>query len=86
MTQPPYITCRELIDFIAGYLDGSLGGAPRSEFERHLRVCPSCRDYLDSYRRTVSLGKDALAPTDEPAPGVPESLIKAICAARSKQG
>ena len=83
MKGQPYITCRELIDFIADYLDGTLPPRQRSEFERHLNVCPSCVAYLDSYRQTISLGKLALAPSDAPAGSlVPESLIRAVIAAR----
>lgn len=83
MTHHPYITCRELIDFIADYLEGELPEAERHEFERHLKVCPSCVAYLESYRRTVSLGKEALTASDQPASGqVPEGLLKAIRSAR----
>lgn len=85
MNNRPYITCRELIDFIADYLDGTLAEASRLEFDRHLRVCPSCVAYLDGYRQTIRLGKAALAPTSDPAP-VPDSLVRAILAARERSG
>lgn len=82
MTEPPLLTCRELIDFIAEYLDGSLDEATRREFDRHLRVCPSCVNYLDGYRRAIALGKAALAPTEAPANTmVPETLVRAVQAA-----
>ena len=71
-----YITCRELIDFIAGYVDGTLDAAARHDFERHLDACASCRAYLDSYRKTMALTR-ALA-SDEPAPDVPEALVRRI--------
>ena len=71
-----YITCRELIDFIADYVDGTLDAAARHELERHLDVCSSCRAYLDSYRKTMALTR-ALA-SDEPAPDVPEALVRRI--------
>jgi len=78
----PYISCRQLIDFLADYHDGSLSPGIRAEFERHLSVCPSCVAYLESYRRTVALGKAALAPSDDAASGaVPEGLVRAILAA-----
>ena len=87
MKDHEYITCRQLIDFIAEYLDGELPADMRYEFERHLKVCPSCVAYLDGYRQTIRLGKMALAPSDEPAAGaVPESLLKAIRAARELGG
>jgi anti-sigma factor RsiW len=78
-----YITCRQLIDFIADYLDGELPADMRHEFERHLKVCPSCVAYLDGYKQTIRLGKMVLAPSDESAKGsVPEGLLQAIRAAR----
>lgn len=87
MSAQTYITCRELIGFIAEYLDGTLDRKSAHEFERHLRVCPSCVAYLESYRRTVRLGREALRASDDPASGaVPEGLISAIRAARRARG
>lgn len=83
MTNNDYITCRELIDFIADYLDDRLDADQRHEFDRHLAVCASCVNYLAAYKKTIALGKQALAPTDEPATGIaPEGLLKAIKATR----
>jgi anti-sigma factor RsiW len=83
VTNNDYITCRELIDFIADYLEDRLDANDRREFDRHLAVCPSCVNYLDAYKKTIALGKQALAPSDEPARGVaPEGLLKAIKDAR----
>ncbi len=85
MKDHDYITCRELIDFIADYLDNELPGPMRREFERHLKVCPSCVAYLESYRQTVRLGRFVLAPSDEPADAlVPEGLLAAIRKARAR--
>jgi anti-sigma factor RsiW len=78
----PYITCRELIDFIGSYRDRELTPEQRSEFERHLSVCPSCVNYLKTYEQTILLAKVA---DDDPAPAdVPESLVQAILEARKK--
>lgn len=79
------MTCRELIDFLADYLDGTLAAPVRHEFERHLNVCPSCVNYLEGYKQTIRLGKAALAPCDDPTP-VPEELLRAIRAARARGG
>lgn len=85
MTQSDYITCRELIDFIADYLDGTLAPEFRHEFDRHLKVCPSCVAYLDGYKKTIALGKSALKRSDDPATGrVPDGLLEAIRAARHR--
>jgi anti-sigma factor RsiW len=84
-TNAPYITCREVLDFIMAYLDGELTPDQKHEFERHLGVCPSCVNYLDSYKATIDLGKTAMQNLDEPATGsVPEGLIRAIREARLK--
>lgn len=62
------------------YVDGALSAEQRSEFDRHLKACPSCVAYLDSYRRTVALGKDAAS--DPASSAVPEELVEAIRRAR----
>jgi anti-sigma factor RsiW len=77
----PYITCRELLDFLHLYLDGELPADRVSEFERHLGVCDPCRTYIREYRRTVALGKAAFAPSDAPA-DVPAELVEAILRVR----
>jgi anti-sigma factor RsiW len=84
----PFITCKELVDFLGEYVEGALSAAQLAEFHRHLAVCPSCIHYVESYKTTRLLGKaafcDASRP-DEPAPAdVPEDLIRAILAARKK--
>jgi len=81
----PCITCQQVIDFIAEYLDGDLDAVQLHEFERHLAVCPSCVNYLRSYQTTVRLGKAAMQGPDQPAAGpFPEGLVRAIAAARRR--
>jgi anti-sigma factor RsiW len=77
MSERPYVTCRQLIDFIGDYISGELDGFSRGELERHLARCPSCRAYLDSYRQTMTLVR-ATAEDDVPADGVPEELVEVI--------
>jgi len=78
------LSCREFIDFIMAWLDGELEPEVRRSFAEHLDMCPDCVDYLDSYQRTVALGKAAWdAPGDAPVPNeVPEELVQAVLAAR----
>jgi anti-sigma factor RsiW len=80
MSDKPYITCRQLIDFIVDYVDGALDETARHDFERHLQVCASCRNYLATYRETMSLTR--IAVNDEPVEDVPEELVQAILARR----
>ena len=82
LTSRPYITCQQLIDFIASYRENALTRDQRAEFERHLDVCPSCVAYLKTYEQTVLLAK---ASADEAVPDeIPEPLVKAILEARLK--
>jgi anti-sigma factor RsiW len=77
------VTCRELAEFIAEYLEGELPPTERQAFDRHLARCGNCARYLDGYRQTVALGKQALAVSDDPVPAdVPEKLVEAIVRAR----
>ena len=76
------MTCQQLIDFIASYLDNELPEDEQAAFDRHLAACPSCVNYLKTYKRTVLLAKAA---ANEPVPDeVPESLVLAILAAQGQ--
>jgi anti-sigma factor RsiW len=81
------MTCREFIEFMMEYLDHELSEQERAVFDQHLSICPPCEAYLDSYKKTVELGKASFADCgDGELPhDVPEDLIEAILAARSKK-
>jgi anti-sigma factor RsiW len=49
------LTCRELVELVTGYLDGSLQSDDRVRFERHLVDCPYCQAYLEQMRQVISL-------------------------------
>jgi len=52
------MTCRELVDVITEYLEGTLAHADRARFEEHLGECRYCATYLDQMRDTiVALGE-----------------------------
>jgi anti-sigma factor RsiW len=78
MVERPLLTCRELIDFIAAYLDGELAALACADFERHLSLCSACVDYLAGYRETIRLGKQACEPEAELPAEVPQELVAAI--------
>jgi anti-sigma factor RsiW len=76
------ISCREVLDFLAAYLDGELAAGVRADFEHHLALCPACTDYLASYRETIRLSRDAWDPGGPPPDDVPDELVAAILASR----
>ena len=82
----PYITCRELIEFLHLYLDGELPPDRVAEFERHLSVCDSCVNYIKTYQEAVALGKAACRDWDAPAANeFPEELVAAVLSAHRRE-
>jgi anti-sigma factor RsiW len=78
----PYITCHELLDFLYLYLENEVPEDRRTEFDRHLAVCDSCREYIRQYQETIRLGRSAYS--DPRTADPPEELIQAILKARRK--
>ena len=79
------MTCREFVEFLWRYTEDDLTPTEQVTFDDHLARCPHCVKYLHSYQETIHIGKVALAPSEETAlADVPDELIKAILAARSK--
>ena len=48
------MTCRELVEVITEYLEGTLADPERARFEEHLGDCRSCATYLDQMRATIA--------------------------------
>ena len=79
------LTCRDFVAFLDEYVEGSLAPERHAVFERHLELCDDCVRYLQSYRRTIELGRAALGDGPRPpAPAVPGELLDAIL--RSRRG
>jgi predicted anti-sigma-YlaC factor YlaD len=47
--------CREFVEVITGYLEGTLPEVDRARFEEHLAACPHCTAYLDQMRTVLRL-------------------------------
>jgi predicted anti-sigma-YlaC factor YlaD len=60
------MSCRELVEVITDYLDGTMASEDRARFDAHLAECAYCVNYLDQMREPVaSLGElpeEALSP------------------------
>jgi anti-sigma factor RsiW len=81
------ITCRQLTDFLARYVEDGLTPEERRAFDRHVAMCRACKDYVDSYVRTIELESLAFADPDAPVSAdVPEELVQGILAARRAAG
>ena len=50
-----YLTCRELVELVTEYFEGSLAPRDRERFEEHIMSCPPCRAHLEQMRETIRL-------------------------------
>lgn len=55
------MNCRQVVSFCLDFLDGSLPEEDRAAFEDHLGCCAPCITFFETYRRTTTLSRDALA-------------------------
>lgn len=78
------LTCKEIADFLLDYQTRELPPEQIAEFERHLRGCPPCVAYLETYEHTVRLCRETRDLTPEAS--MPRELIEAILAARPRSG
>ncbi len=49
------ITCRQAVDLMTDYLDGTLGPDDRALVEAHLAECENCAEHLRQIRITVAV-------------------------------
>jgi anti-sigma factor RsiW len=47
------LTCKELVELITGYLEGTLHGRRRRRFESHLAACEGCTRYLSQMEMMI---------------------------------
>ena len=49
------LACKELVEIITDYLEGTLPQPDRERFDAHLMTCPGCREYVEEMRTTLRL-------------------------------
>jgi anti-sigma factor RsiW len=59
-------TCKEITDLIISYLDNTLSPTVKRDFRRHLRICPDCVNFLNTYKKTAATSA-SLRPEAMPA-------------------
>ena len=47
------MSCKELVEIITEYIEGTLPPQERQRFEEHLANCPGCQTYLEEMRQTI---------------------------------
>ncbi|MEN3283762.1 MAG: hypothetical protein V7607_4902 [Solirubrobacteraceae bacterium] len=49
------LSCRELVELVSDYLEGTLPADQHSHFEAHVAGCANCAAYLRQMRETLAL-------------------------------
>ena len=49
------LTCKELVELVTDYLEGTLPADVRARMDRHLAGCDGCTNYLEQMRQTIRL-------------------------------
>jgi anti-sigma factor RsiW len=57
------LVCREAVELMSDYIEGSLSRRNRKRLEKHLADCPHCTMYLDQMRATIA-ASGAVHPDD----------------------
>lgn len=57
------LLCRQAVELVTDYLEGSLSRRDRRRLEAHLAACPNCAAYLAQIRATIAL-TGAVEPDD----------------------
>ena len=47
------ITCKELVELITDYVEGTPPRGERRRFQSHMRECDGCTTYLEQMRTTI---------------------------------
>ncbi|MEP1231448.1 MAG: hypothetical protein ABJG88_12295 [Litorimonas sp.] len=73
------ISCKAANDFTYEYIEGSLSEEQLVLFNKHIRSCPMCRNFLKTYSAT-QIAQGHISPYEDiDAPDItPQSLIDAI--------
>lgn len=68
------LVCREFVELVTAYLEGTLPDAERARMDAHLAECDGCAGYLEDMRRLVG----SLRETPEPPPETRDALLRAF--------
>ena len=81
---PAPLVCRDAVELMSDYLDGSLSRRDRRRLEKHLANCDACTAYLDQLRATIA-ASGRVGPEDLPD-DVVEGLVDLFRQFREEDG
>lgn len=66
------LTCEDVNDFLAAYVNDDIPDNLRRRYETHVARCEVCSAYLNQYRATIRLAREAGSIASEP----PDELVE----------
>ena len=60
------LVCREMVELMTEYLEGTLNAETRERFETHLRGCDGCTEYLAQLRAGIAMSRRLSEDTLDP--------------------
>jgi anti-sigma factor RsiW len=76
------LVCRDAVELVSDYLDGTLPRRQRRRLEKHLEACDACSAYLEQMRATIA-ASGTVGPDDLPG-DVVEGLVNLFRQFRSE--
>jgi anti-sigma factor RsiW len=70
------LVCREFVELVTDYLEGTLPDEERVRFEAHLAECDGCSGYLEDMRRLI--GSLHQLPEPPPDRATRDALVRAF--------
>jgi hypothetical protein len=74
------MTCKELAELLMDYCAGEVSAECCELICQHIRLCPPCHHFMESYQLTVRICREL-----PPAP-VPEHIVERVRAALKEMG
>jgi anti-sigma factor RsiW len=71
-----HLTCKQLVELVTEYFEGTLSPAERSRFEEHVMSCPPCWAHLKQMRATIDLLGSI--PEETVSPEAEQALVEAF--------
>ena len=79
------MTCQQLVELLIDFVSGELSQEHQALVERHLRICPPCVHYVETYKLTIQLTRQL--PRHQPLPeALKERLWKALQEIKAREG
>jgi len=70
------LVCREFVELVTDYLEGTLPDRERARMDAHLAHCDGCAGYLEDMRRLVGTLHATAEPPPDPA--TRDALLRAF--------